>query len=435
MANPKKHTGRKIVIAVLILAALGGLGTAAFLKKRERPIVIQTEPVARRSLTELVTATGRLQPVLQVKISPEVAGEIIELPVKEGQFVRKGHLLVKIRPDFYLASRNSADANYKSALSSRDTALAQAAKAEAEFRRNKELFERKLVSDSVYDEFRTGFEVAKAQAASSGHMIEQAQATLKKAEEDLLKCTIYSPIDGTIAKLNSEAGERVVGTGMMAGTEIMTVADLDVMEARVEVGEIDVVLVQLGQKARLEVDAFRDRKFTGKVTQIANSARSLTPTSQEATKFEVRIRLEDRERFLPGMSATAEIETRYRTNVLTVPIQSVTTRLPKGARKPDGKPAKKDADEQLERAELGGSERRREKVEKPVDVVFGLENGRAKMFPVKRGISDNEHYEIIEGVTERQEVVTGSYKAIARELEDGKLVKVDNARKEPKPAK
>lgn len=422
-----------IVVGVLVI---GGVAAGVAVPKfRKKPLTVQTEKVARRNLTEIVTATGKVQPVVQVKISPEVSGEIIELPVKEGQFVKKGDLLVKIRPDFYLASRNSAEANFQSSLAGLNTAKAQAEKAAAEFKRNAELFERKLVSESIYDDFRTGANVAKAQVSAAEHQVEMARQTLKKAEEDLLKCTIYSPVDGTISKLISEKGERVVGTGMMAGTEIMTVADLNEMEARVEVGEVDVVLVQLGQRARLEVDSFRDRKFAGVVTQIANSAKTTGLNSQqEATKFEVRIRVTDKDRFLPGMSVTAEIETRYRTNVLTVPIQSVTTRLPKGAKKDEKKPAMAKAEDKDLEQEFADLTKKKDKSgPKPIDVVFTVEGDKAKMIPVKRGISDEAYYEIIEGIAEGQEIVTGSYKAIARELEEDKEAKVDNTKKDAKP--
>lgn len=434
MAAPKKKKIHWLVWLFLAAVLLGAAGAAAGWQKfRPQPLTVQTEKATRRNLTEVVTATGKVQPFLQVKISPEVAGEIIELPVKEGQFVHKGDLLVKIKPDFYIASRNSAEANAQSAEAGLNTSIAQAAKAEAEFKRNKELFDKKLVSESVYDEFRTALDVARAQVDSSVHQVEMAKQSLKKSDEDLLKCTIYSPIDGTVSKLISEKGERVVGTGMMAGTEIMTVADLNEMEARVEVGEVDVVLVQIGQKAKLEVDSFRDRKFSGVVTQIANSAKTTAAATQsEATKFEVRIRITDKDRFLPGMSATAEIETRYRTNVLTVPIQSVTTRLPKGAKKDDKKDSLKPEDKDLEQ-DLANLTKKKDKAAKPIDVVFAVEDGKAKMIPVKRSISDDAFYEITEGLAEGQEVVTGSYKAIARELEDGKLAKVDNTKKDAKP--
>lgn len=437
MTAPKKKKSKWLLLVILVVVLLGAAGgVTGWQKFRPKPLTVQTEKVARRNLTEVVTATGKVQPFLQVKISPEVAGEIIDLPVKEGQMVKKGDLLVRIKEDAYIAGRDSAEANFQSAESSRATAIAQAAKAEAEFKRNKELFDRKLVSESVYDEFRTAFDVAKAQVDSALHQAEMAKQSLKKTQEDLLKCTIYSPIDGTVSKLISEKGERVVGTGMMAGTEIMTVADLNEMEARVEVGEVDVVLVQTGQHTRLEVDSFRDRKFGGVVTQIANSAKTTAANTQsEATKFEVRIRITDKDRFLPGMSVTAEIETRYRTNVLTVPIQAVTTRLPKGAKKEEKGPSSmaKPEDKDLEQ-ELADLTKKKDKSgPKPIDVVFTIADGKAKMVPVKRGISDESYYEILNGVTEGQEIVTGSYKAIARELEEDKMAKVDNTKKDAKP--
>lgn len=466
MANPKSKPRRAlwVVGVVVVLLTTGGGGVYYYKRELKKIITVQTEPAVRRNLTELVTATGKIQPVLQVKISPEVSGEIIELPVKEGQLVKKGDLLVKIRPDFYIASRNSALANrsaaeanrssaeaqYKSSLASQLTAEANLLKAEAEFKRTAELFERKLVSGSIFDEVNTANQVAKAQAQvakaqmeaaeaqarAAMHQVEMASASLKKAEEDLSKTTIYAPIDGTVSRLVSEVGERVVGTGMMAGTEIMTVAELNEMEARVEVGEIDVVLVKPGQKARLEVDSFRNRKFNGIVTQIANSARTQgANTQQEATKFEVRIRIQDQEIFRPGMSATAEIETRYRTNVLTVPIQSVTTRLPKGVKKEE-EPKKVSKEEQRDKQELADLLKKKEKSgPKPIEVVFGIQGNLATMIPVTRGISDDTSYEILEGLKEGDEVITGSYKAIARELEDGKKIRVDNTSKDDKSQK
>ncbi len=426
MANGKKKTGRKILIFSLIVLVVAGGGTAAFLKKRKPILTVQTEPVTRRNLTEIVTATGKIQPVLQVKISPEVAGEIIELPVKEGQAVKKGELLVRIRPDFYEAARNSAEATFRSAEADWATAKAEMAQSKLELGRVAELFEKKIVGEAEFDTAKTALEVRTAQAQAAQHRVDNAKSSVRRAEEDLLKCTIHSPIEGTVAKLNSEAGERVVGTGMMAGTEIMVVADLTEMEARVEVGEVDVPLVKLGQLAKLDVDSFRNQKFSGKITQIANSAKTAAAGAQEATKFEVRIRVLDRERFLPGMSVTADIETRYRTNVLTVPIQSVTARLPKGTPKPDAKVTAKEKEEQKEMQEFAElAAKKKDKAEK-LDVVFSVVDSKAVMLPVKRGISDDSFFEIVEGVTEGQTVVTGSYKAIARELEDELVVKVDN---------
>lgn len=420
MANARRKTRRRWLLALVVVLAVAAGSGAYYQSKREKPILIQTEKVARRNLTEIVIANGRIQPVLSVKISPEVSGEIIDLPVKEGQFVHKGDLLLRIKPDTYQANRRSAEAAYQSAVAGKTLAGANLRQAEAELKRNEELLQDKLISESAFLEFKTACEVARATDESAGHQVNVARATLARAEEELAKTTIVAPIDGTVTKLMSQLGERVVGTAMMSGTEIMTVADLNEMEARVDIGEIDVVLIALKQKARLEVDAFRDRKFTGCVTEIANSSRTPLPgqmgggggqQGQEATKFEVKIRIQEKETFRPGMSVTAEIETRSRTNVLTVPIQSVTTRLPKAA-KTNAPPSQ------------AGPNGKTDKAPRPVEVVFVLDDGRVKSVPVKRGISDDTHVEITEGLQEGQEVVSGGYKAISRDLEDGKRVSI-----------
>jgi len=417
---PHRH-----LLPLLAAAALFGAGC-----NRQKPVTVTTEKAQRRNLTEVVTGSGKLQPVMQVKISSEVAGEIIDLPVKEGQQVRKGDLLVRVRPDLYAAALRSQEASLKSAQADMMTAEANARKAEAELKRNEDLFSRQLISGSLFDEIRTGAEVARANAISSTQRIEMARASLKRSQEDLAKTTIFSPIDGTISKLNSELGERVSGTGMMAGTDIMTVADLTEMEARIEVGEMDVVLIQPGFKARLDVDSFKDRKFDGKVTQVARSAKTAAVgTQQESTKFEVRIRMADKGLFLPGMSVTADIETRYRTNVVTVPIQAVTTRLPgSSASDPTPKKAESNSEEDKGQIEFLAGKKTKDTV-KPVEVVFIKEGDKAKMLPVKRGISDDSHYEILEGVTEGQEVITGNFKAISKELNDGSMVQFEEAKK------
>jgi HlyD family secretion protein len=453
MANSKSKTRRKVLVFSGIGVVLIGLTLLAIFRKREAVLTVQTEKVSRRSITELVVANGKIQPVLQVVINPEVSGEIVELPVKEGQSVEKGDLLVKIKPDNYIASRNSAKASYQSSLAGKNLAQANLNKADLEYKRFKQLFEGKLVSDSQFLEAETSLEVMKASFETAIHQVDQTEATLAKAQDDLDKTSIFSPIAGTISRLRCQSGERVVGTALMAGTEIMTVANLEEMEARVDIGEIDVILITLGQTARLEVDAFRDRKFAGTVTEIANSAKG-TPggslassssssaggQSQDATKFEVKIRVQEKELFRPGMSVTAEIETRSRTNVLTVPIQSVTTRLPK---KPDNdKKSKSSNTNSSPKAETAsgsaatnssatsrtnsnksGETKKPGEAPKPIEVVFLMDHDRVKMVPVKRGISDDAYVEITEGLQEEQEVVSGGYKAINRELEDGKKVK------------
>lgn len=452
MANSKKR--RKLIIFTLIALALVALILVAVFRHREDAITVQTDKVKRRDLTELVVANGKIQPVLQVTISPEVSGEITELPVKEGQVVKKGDLILKIKPDFYVAARNQAEASYKSALSSKTISEANLEKAEAEFKRNTELFQNNLISESVFTDVKTAFDIAKAQLVGANHQIEMSRAQLARAEEDLSKTTIVSPLDGTISKLNSQVGERVVGTATMAGTEVMTIADLNEMEARVDVGEMDVVLIQPGQRARLEVDAFKDRKFSGTVTEIANSAKgagtAAASQSTDATKFEVRIRIKEKEKFRPGMSVNTEIETRYRTNVLTVPIAAVTTRPPKpapggtnsaaGGSAPAGsanashRPAD---DHSAAGTNPAARDKKSREAAKPVEVVFVVENETVRQVPVKLGISDADYYEIVEGLTEGQEIVTGNYKAVNKELEDGKkIVKSSGAtpggRPEPK---
>ncbi|MGA2222215.1 MAG: efflux RND transporter periplasmic adaptor subunit [Verrucomicrobiia bacterium] len=462
MAISKKR--RKIVIFSVIGLVLIGLILAAVFRKREPVITVQTDKVTRRPLMiETVTANGKIQPVVQVKISPEVSGEIIELPVKEGQQVKKGDLILKIRPDDYIANRDQADASYKSVLANKATAEANLKKAEADFRRNRGLLEAKLVSQADFDQFQASYEEAQAQLTSAERQVEVAYASLDYAEKQLVKTTIVSPLTGTISKLNSQLGERVLGTVQNVGTEIMTISDLNQMEARVDVGEIDVVLIRPGQKARLDVDAFKDRKFNGVVTDIANSSKnagslsSSSSQSQEATKFEVRIRISETEFFRPGMSISAEIETRYRTNVLTVPMASVTTRAPKPPEKKNatGKAAAKSGGTNSmasagTNAMAAGStnsvasagtnlvasadttnavpaDKKSKETPKPSEVVFVVEGDHVKMAPVKIGICDDDYWEITEGLAEGQEVVSGGYKAISRDLEDGKKIRKGTA--------
>ena len=448
MANSKSKKRRKLIVFTLIALALVGASLLVVLRKREVIITVQTEKVARRNITELVVANGKIQPVLQVVIAPEVSGEIIELPVKEGQPVKRGDVLVRIKQDNYLASRRSAEANYQSAMSGRNLAQANLNKAGLEYKRYKQLFEDQLISESQLLEAKTTLDVAQASYETSGHQADQAKAALARVQDDLDKTIITAPMTGTVTRLRSQKGERVVGTAMMAGTEIMTIANLEDMEARVEIGEVDVILIALGQKARLEVDAFRDRKFTGLVTEIANAAKGLASSSfgssssvqQEATKFEVKIRVQEKEVFRPGMSVTAEVETRARTNVLAVPIQSVTTRLPKkpddkqaktakaastnsASAKSDQSPSTNSPSSTTTNAAKSGEAKKPGEAPKPIEVTFIVNGDRAKMLPVKRGISDDSYVEITEGVQEGQEVVSGGYKAINRELEDGKKVR------------
>ena len=443
----KAKSKKKFVIFSVIAVAVIAAAVAASLKKSDPPVSVEMDKVARRNVIEKVVANGKIEPVVQVKISPEVSGEIIELAIKEGQHVKKGDLLVKIKPDNYLAASNSAFASYNLAAANRSSSEANLEKARLEHERSSGLFKAKLISDSDYLTAKTTYDVAKTTLDGSLESVAMAKAALQTAAADLSKTTIYSPLDGTVSKLNSQLGERVVGTAMMAGMEMMTIADLNTMEARVDVGEVDVVLIAVCQKAHLEVDAFKDRKFEGIVTDVANSANNNDTSSAatsaasttDATKFQVKIRVTDKEAFLPGMSVTAEIETRSRTNVLTVPIQSVTTRLPAAGQTNVSTNAPTNATPVMAGASntvnspntvamttLAGSGGTNNSTNaaagKPVEVVFVVEGDHVKSSPVKRGISDDNYTEIIEGLHEGDPVVTGGYKAINRDLEDGKKV-------------
>ena len=424
-----------------ILLGGGGYGYYRYVKL-DKPIEVQTAKVLPRNLTEVVVANGRIQPVVQVKISPEVSGEIIELPVKEGQTVKKGDLLLRIKPDSYQASRRSAEASYKSALAGQVQARASFQKAGFEFKRNQELFQDKLISESSFQEFRTSLEVAEASLDASKHQVEVANAALSRADEELAKTTIVSPITGVVSKLNSQLGERVVGTAMMTGTEVMVVADPAEMEARVEVGEMDVVLMSVGLKARLEVDAFHEQKFSGRVTDVANSSKNSSSlnssggggggsSQQDATRFEVRIRVQDKEAFRPGMSVTAEIETRYRTHVLTVPIQSVTTRLVGNGTGGGTNTSAASASTETSSVLSSNASDKKKDGNKPVEVVFTFDGTAVKAVPVKRGISDDTYVEITDGLKESQEVISGGYRAISRDLKDGAKVKLSSTNSTP----
>lgn len=414
MAGKKKNR-RKWVWLVLLGLAIAGVFWAVGGSRKEKPVGVSVEVAARRDIQERVAANGQIQPVTQVVINPEVSGEIVDLPRKEGDPVKKGDLIVRIRPDNYLASIRSAEAGYRASLAGMDLAAANRKQAEQELARSEQLFDKNLVSDSTLLTAQTAFQVAKASYESSVHQSEQAQAALERAKEDLAKTEIHSPLTGTITSLKSQIGERVVGSITMAGTEIMTIADLHVMEARVDVGEIDVVLIEAGQRAELEVDAFRHRKFEGLVTDIGNSAKGSGSMQQEATRFEIKIRFQEQEAFRPGMSVSAQIETRFQPDAITVPIQSVTTRLP----------PEEEASPSDEGDAGGAKEAKTTPLRKPVEVVFVVEEGVARAVPVERGISDDTYVEIVRGLEEGQRVVTGDYQAINRQLEEGKSVRIE----------
>jgi len=408
-SNGKKKKKRIIIFSILGVAVIALVLIVFLGSKKETILAVQVEEVGRRTITQVVTATGKIQPEVMVRIAPEVGGEIIRLPVRDGQKVKKGDLLIKIDPETYIAQRDQASAGL---LRAEATLLS----AKPQFERMEALHKKGLVSQFEFDAAQADVESAKASLA-------QAKSSLNQAEESLRKTTVYSPMTGTVSQLNSELGERIIGA-QFSGTLVMTIADLSRMEARVEVSENDVVLVSIGDTARISVDAFRDKEVIGIVYEIANSAMTTgMGTQEEVTNFEVKIRVVDEGISLrPGMSMTSDIETETKEEILAVPIQSVTTRMPKQ----EVKEGEEDGQSGVVLARNEGSGSRNGK--KPSEVVFVVEDGAVKTVSVKRGISDDSHVEIVEGLEEGMKVVSGSYKAINRELEDGAKVRV----KEPK---
>ncbi|MDP1677431.1 MAG: efflux RND transporter periplasmic adaptor subunit [Bacteroidota bacterium] len=420
MANGKKNKKKLYIFLAIGVVAIALVLVLVLGAKKENIITVQTEKVARRTITQMVNASGKIQPETMVKINAEVSGEITMLPIKEGDKVKRGELLVRIKPDQYQAQVDRAEAGLQSARASMNLQKANLEKSESEYKRAQELYEKKLLSDQEFVSAKTAFSVSKSQYESAQAGVQQAQASLRDAKESLNKTSIYSPMDGTISQLISELGERVSGSGFQQGTQIMTVADLSMMEARVDVGENDIITISIGDTARITIDAYPDKKFVGTVYEIANTAKSKgLGTQEEVTNFEVKIRVLNKDISLrPGMSMTADIETETKTNTIAVPIQSVTTRAPKA------KEGEKKEDGEKQEGNQGGLSTN----EKPIECVFLVENGKAKMVPVKRGINDEGYVEITTELKADGEIVSGSYKAINRDLEDESVVKVENTK-------
>ena len=420
----------------------GSVGTILLLiigfiiaSKREKPIPVITEKAVRRIILQTVSATGKIQPETEVKISPEVAGEITELPVEDGMQVRKGDLLVKIKPDSYKALLEQQEAAISAARATNLQQKATMLKTEQDFKRAEDLFNKKLISEQEYNAADAAHDVAKNTYESSLHEIERAQASSSQARDQLSKTTIYSPMDGTVTVLNSKLGERLVATNQFAGTEVMRVADLNHMQAVVDVNENDVVNVKLGDKASVKIDAYSDRKFKGVVQQIANTGKTTgAGTQEEVTNFEVKIRIDDHDVALrPGLSCTADIETNMVKDAVAVPMQSVTIRTgdsnlsPEEIEKQKQMIAARDKDDNKaefnnERLEKQAQKEEREKLAK---VVFVKNGNKAHMVKVTTGIADDSYMEIKSGIQPGDEVISGSYSAISRKLKDGAKVKID----------
>ena len=421
---------RYIIIGASLLVLW--LIISAIMSRREKPIPVTTEKATRRTIVQTVSATGKIQPETEVKISPEVAGEIIDLPVEDGKAVKKGDLLIRIKPDSYKALLEQQQAAISAAKATNLQQKATMLKTEQDYMRAQDMFAKKTISVQEYNAAQAAYDVAKNTYESSLHEIERAQAGSSQARDQLSKTTIYSPIDGTVTILNSKLGERVVATNQFAGTEVMRVADLGHMEARVDVNENDVVNVKIADKAKIKIDAYGDRTFSGTVYQIGNTGKTTgAGTQEEVTNFEVKIRIEDHDVILkPGLSCTADIQTNLVKDVVAVPLQAVTIRTgdsnlsPEEIEKKKQKAAQRDkgdnnADYVNERQEKAAQREEREKLSK---VVFLKKGGKAQLVKVTTGISDDTYMEIKSGVQPGDEIISGTYSAISRKLKDSAKV-------------
>ena len=434
LAKPKRSRKKLYWILGIVLIIVGAAVAGAMAKKREKPIPVTTDRAFRKNITQLVTATGKIQPEIEVKISPEVSGEIIEMPVKEGEIVHKGQLLLRIKPDTYRAQVEEQQA----ALSGAQAAIAQhksqLAKAEADYQRAKSLFAAKLIPESDRKSAQTNYEIAQSALNASLFDVQRAEGALRQINQALSKTTIVAPTDGSISSLTSRLGERVVGTSQFAGTEVMRIADLSHMEARVNVNENDIVNVKIGDVARISVDAYPDRKIAGVVREIASTATTNNAGTQEqVTNFEVKIRVADPTvRLRPGMSTTADIETDTVQNAIAVPIQSVTVRSTESKLSPEEREkqtAQSVAKDDDNKAEITNQtlekQKEREQRDKLQRVVFIKDGEKVRMQKVETGLADTTFIEIKSGVKPGDEVVSGSYTAISRRLKDGAKVAIE----------
>jgi len=435
VARKRRSTRKRQIIIGAVGFLVLWLIVSILLSKREKPIPVTTEKAVRKTILQTVSATGKVQPETEVKISPEVAGEIIELPVADGMGIQKGDLLVKIKPDSYKALLEQQEAAISAAKATNLQQKATMLKTEQDLKRAEDMYAKKTISIQEYNNAQAASDVAKNTYESSLHEIERAQAGSSQARDQLSKTTVYSPINGTVTILNSKLGERIVATGQFAGTEVMRVADLSRMQAVIDVNENDVPNVKISDKANVKIDAYGDRKFKGTVAQIGNTGKTTgSGTQEEVTNFEVKINLEREDVLLrPGLSCTADIETNMVKDAVAVPMQAVTIRTgdsnlsPEEIEKKKLKSAARDkgdnnADYVNERQEKAAQREEREKLAK---VVFLKKGGKAQSVKVTTGISDDTYMEIKTGVQPGDEVISGSYSAISRKLKDGAKVTYD----------
>jgi HlyD family secretion protein len=397
------------IVIVLILFAVIGKKAGWFGKALT--VKVAVENAEKRTIVETITANGKIQPEKEVKISPDVSGEIVDLTVKEGDSVEKGQLLLRIKPDNYISQRDRSLAEISSAQARRAQAEAQFTQAELSYKRSKQLYDEQTISKSDFEQAEATYTVAKATVDAAKFAITSAEASLKDANENLTKTSIYAPMSGTVSMLLVELGERVAGTNLMAGTELLRVADLARMEAQVQVNENDIPRVKLGDTALIEVDAYLDQKFKGIVTEIANSAKTTGVSADQVTNFDVKILVlpqsyqklvdaGDKNPFRPGMSATVDIRTQSKSDIITAPIQSVTTRI--------------------DTTKIAGTSS-----EKDIRTIVFVTDGKyALAKDVKTGIQDNSYIEILSGVAINDRVISAPFSAISKKLSDSTPIEV-----------
>lgn len=422
-------------IILALLAVLVILKKNGTIGNNDESIEVETAAVNEITIVETVSATGKIQPEIEVKISSEVSGEIIALPIKEGQVVKKGDLLVKINPDLYTSGYNRTISNLSGTKASLSQADATFREAKASYDRSKTLFDKGIISRSEWDKAVAVFEGAKATKENAYYNVQSANATVKEAKDNLGRTTIYSPADGTISSLGVELGERVLGTQQMTGTEILRVANLNNMEVEVDVNENDIVKVSIGDSTKIQVDAYLKKEFKGIVTSISNSA-STTTTADQVTNFKVKVRilkesyqdlLEGKPAtfspFRPGMTATVDIITKRKENVIGVPISSVVVKTDTAATK------KYEVKDEEAEGKITS------KSDKKFECVFVKNGDKAKIRIIKTGIQDDTNIEVISGLKKGDVVITGPYTTVTKDLNSGDKVKSKNDSKAKKPEK
>jgi HlyD family secretion protein len=409
----KKKSKKKLIILIIIVLLAVISIIALSMRNNETEIKVTTEKVGRRTITQTVTAIGKIQPETQIKVSSQTSGEVIFLGVEEGDTVKTNQMLVKIKPDIIETQLEQFKASVDASKMEIDIRKAEMERAKQSLQRISELYQKEFASQEEFERVKTAYDQAVSgyKAALSRH--EQTVASYKQVQRSAERTIIYSPINGIVTKLNVEKGEKVVGTEMMAGTEMMIISDLTIMNAEVDVDENDIILVHIGDTARIEIDAFPDQIFNGVVKEIGHSAITNQMGSQDqVTNFKVKIRLlEPEAKMRPGMSCSVEIETITKKNVLAVPLQSVTVRAS----------AKKE--------KIVESNKKDKLINKPQSVVFIKSGNKAKKIEVETGISDNGYIEIVKGLKDGQEVISGSFIAVSKELEDGSMIKLDTLKK------